>query len=87
VLAAVALMEKRGDPFVPSTMTLMGGPIDTRRNPTAVNPDGFIGRSFPYVIYHLSTPKVIQYGVRTLHDVAFTALTSAIEVRLTGPPR
>ncbi|TPN84122.1 polyhydroxyalkanoate depolymerase [Mesorhizobium sp. CU2] len=37
VLAAVALMEKRGDPFVPATMTLMGGPIDTRRNPTAVN--------------------------------------------------
>ncbi|TIT99058.1 MAG: polyhydroxyalkanoate depolymerase [Mesorhizobium sp.] len=37
VLGAVALMEKRGDPFVPSTMTLMGGPIDTRRNPTAVN--------------------------------------------------
>jgi poly(3-hydroxybutyrate) depolymerase len=37
VLAAVALMEARGDPFVPSTMTLMGGPVDTRRNPTAVN--------------------------------------------------
>ncbi|MEI9405185.1 polyhydroxyalkanoate depolymerase [Mesorhizobium argentiipisi] len=37
VLAAVAVMEKRGDPFVPSTMTLMGGPVDTRRNPTAVN--------------------------------------------------
>lgn len=37
VLAAVALMEAKGDPFVPSTMTLMGGPIDTRRNPTAVN--------------------------------------------------
>lgn len=37
VLAAVALMETRGDPFVPSTTTLMGGPIDTRRNPTAVN--------------------------------------------------
>ncbi|TPK90981.1 MULTISPECIES: polyhydroxyalkanoate depolymerase [unclassified Mesorhizobium] len=37
VLAAVALMEKRGDPFVPATMTLMGGPVDTRRNPTAVN--------------------------------------------------
>jgi poly(3-hydroxybutyrate) depolymerase len=37
VLAAVALMDKRGDPFVPSTMTLMGGPVDTRRNPTAVN--------------------------------------------------
>jgi poly(3-hydroxybutyrate) depolymerase len=37
VLAAVALMETKGDPFVPSTMTLMGGPIDTRSNPTAVN--------------------------------------------------
>ncbi len=37
VLAAVALMEAKGDRFVPSTMTLMGGPIDTRRNPTAVN--------------------------------------------------
>ena len=37
VLAAAALMEARGDRFAPATMTLMGGPIDTRRNPTAVN--------------------------------------------------
>ena len=37
VLAAVALMEKRGDPDAPTTMVLMGGPIDTRENPTAVN--------------------------------------------------
>ena len=37
VLAAVALMEGRGDPNAPSSMTLMGGPVDTRRNPTAVN--------------------------------------------------
>jgi poly(3-hydroxybutyrate) depolymerase len=37
VLAAVAVMEARGDPMAPATMTLMGGPIDTRRNPTAVN--------------------------------------------------
>ncbi|MCT8998143.1 polyhydroxyalkanoate depolymerase [Chelativorans intermedius] len=37
VLAAVALMEARGDRNLPATMTLMGGPIDTRRNPTAVN--------------------------------------------------
>ena len=37
VLAAVAVMEGRGDRCAPSTMTLMGGPIDTRRNPTAVN--------------------------------------------------
>jgi poly(3-hydroxybutyrate) depolymerase len=37
VLAAVALMEAEDDPDVPSSMVLMGGPIDTRRNPTAVN--------------------------------------------------
>jgi poly(3-hydroxybutyrate) depolymerase len=37
VLAAAAVMEKAGDPLSPSTMTLMGGPIDTRINPTAVN--------------------------------------------------
>ena len=37
VLAAVARMEADGDPFVPPSMVLMGGPIDTRVNPTAVN--------------------------------------------------
>lgn len=37
VIAAVALMEAQNDPNVPRSMTLMGGPIDTRRAPTAVN--------------------------------------------------
>jgi len=37
VLAAVALMEEDDDPLAPATMTLMGGPIDTRRAPTKVN--------------------------------------------------
>lgn len=37
VLAAVALMEAENDPYVPASMTLMGGPIDTRVAPTAVN--------------------------------------------------
>ena len=37
VLAAVSVMEAERDPFAPISMTLMGGPIDTRRNPTAVN--------------------------------------------------
>jgi poly(3-hydroxybutyrate) depolymerase len=37
VMAAVAIMEADEDPYVPSSMTLMGGPIDTRVNPTAVN--------------------------------------------------
>jgi len=37
VIAATAVMEAANDPFVPLSMTLMGGPIDTRSNPTAVN--------------------------------------------------
>lgn len=37
VLAAVSLMAADEDPCQPSSMTLMGGPIDTRVNPTAVN--------------------------------------------------
>ena len=37
VLAAVALMEADKDPYAPASMVLMGGPIDTRINPTAVN--------------------------------------------------
>ena len=37
VLAAVALMEAVEDPCIPRSMVLMGGPIDTRVNPTRVN--------------------------------------------------
>ena len=37
VMAAVAVMEADDDPYVPVSMVLMGGPIDTRVNPTAVN--------------------------------------------------
>ena len=36
VLAAVSLMASRGE-TTPLTMTMMGGPIDARRSPTAVN--------------------------------------------------
>jgi len=37
VLAAVALMAEADHPCQPRSMTLMGGPIDTRINPTKVN--------------------------------------------------
>ena len=37
VLAAVSLMAADGDAAQPASMTLMGGPIDTRRNPTQPN--------------------------------------------------
>lgn len=35
--AAVALMSEDNDPYTPRSMTLMGGPIDTRRGLTQVN--------------------------------------------------
>jgi poly(3-hydroxybutyrate) depolymerase len=37
VLAAVAVMSEDNNPATPRSMTLMAGPIDTRRNPTKVN--------------------------------------------------
>lgn len=37
VLAAVSLMADDNSPCLPKTMTLMGGPIDTRESPTQVN--------------------------------------------------
>ncbi|MEO1161497.1 MAG: polyhydroxyalkanoate depolymerase, partial [Pseudomonadota bacterium] len=37
VLAAISLMHQRKEKLLPASMMLMGGPIDTRRNPTEVN--------------------------------------------------
>jgi poly(3-hydroxybutyrate) depolymerase len=37
VLAATSVMSMAEDPYAPVTLTLMGGPIDTRRNPTVPN--------------------------------------------------
>jgi poly(3-hydroxybutyrate) depolymerase len=37
VMAAVARMEAAEDPYVPHSMVLIGGPIDTRINPNSVN--------------------------------------------------
>jgi poly(3-hydroxybutyrate) depolymerase len=37
VLAAISLMASAKDEKLPKTMTMMGGPIDPRRSPTAVN--------------------------------------------------
>lgn len=37
VLAAVSLMSARQNPYIPKSLVLMGGPIDTRESPTQVN--------------------------------------------------
>jgi poly(3-hydroxybutyrate) depolymerase len=42
VLAATALMAAAGELAVPKSLTLMGGPVDTRLSPTAVN---YVGAS------------------------------------------
>ncbi|MDE1916354.1 MAG: polyhydroxyalkanoate depolymerase [Sphingomonadales bacterium] len=47
VLAAVAVMAARNDPLQPRSMTLMGGPVDVRESPTAVN--------------HLATSKPMRW--------------------------
>ncbi|HVO13688.1 MAG TPA: polyhydroxyalkanoate depolymerase [Alphaproteobacteria bacterium] len=47
VLAAVSIMSAEGDKAAPRSMTMMGGPIDTRKNPTKVN-DVATGRSFDW---------------------------------------
>jgi len=57
VLAAISLMASNGEP-TPRTMTMMGGPIDARRSPTAVN-NLAINKSFEWfennVIYRVPT--------------------------------
>ena len=55
VLAAVSLMASAGEP-APRSLTLMGGPIDTRLNPTRVN--------------DLATTKSIEwFKANVIHDV------------------
>ncbi len=57
VLAAVSLMASRGE-LTPLTMTMMGGPIDARKSPTAVN-NLAMNKSFEWfeqnVIYRVPT--------------------------------
>jgi poly(3-hydroxybutyrate) depolymerase len=60
VMAAVALMEEDGDPNVPSSMILAGGPIDTRVNPTAVN-DVAVARGTDWFRNHVISPVPWPY--------------------------
>ena len=53
-LAAAALMAEDGDPAQPRSLTLMGGPVDARINPTKVNA--------------LANSKPIEWFERTLCD-------------------
>lgn len=58
VLAAVSLMEEDNDPAIPTSMTLMGAPIDSRIAPTEVN--GFAdGKDLSWFRRHLI--KVVPF--------------------------
>jgi poly(3-hydroxybutyrate) depolymerase len=62
VLAAAALMASAGEQEVRS-LTLMGGPIDTRRNPTAVN-DFATGHSLSWFETYLTDRVPVRYPGR-----------------------
>jgi len=66
VLAAISLMASDNEPVMPKTMVMMGGPIDPRKSPTAVND---LATNKPYnwfennVIYNVP-PNYPGYGRR-----------------------
>jgi poly(3-hydroxybutyrate) depolymerase len=59
VLCAMSLLAQDNDPALPHTMIMMGGPIDARRNPTAVNSFA-MGRPYSW------------FEDRVIHRVPFT---------------
>ncbi len=80
VLAAVSLMASANEPVMPKTMTMMGGPIDPRASPTAVN-DLATNKPFTWfennVIYNVP-PNYPGYGRRVypgfLQHAGFVAM-------------
>ncbi len=80
VLAAIALMASAKEPVMPKTMTMMGGPIDPSKSPTAVN-DLATDKPFSWfennVIYNVP-PNYPGYGRRVypgfLQHAGFVAM-------------
>lgn len=62
-LAAVALMAEDANPACPRSLTLMGGPVDVRINPTAVN-DLATGNSFEWFEENLIHNVPLRYEGR-----------------------
>ncbi|MBD3730842.1 MAG: polyhydroxyalkanoate depolymerase [Sphingomonadales bacterium] len=59
-LAATAVMAGDGNPFRPATLTMMGGPIDTRESPTTVN-DVAMDRPIEWFRHNVVATVPIQY--------------------------
>jgi poly(3-hydroxybutyrate) depolymerase len=58
--AATAIMARTGHPCRPLTLTMMGGPIDTRESPTAVN-DHAITKSYVWFKHNVITDVPVNY--------------------------
>lgn len=59
VLAAVSLMASKGE-FTPRTLTMMGGPIDARKSPTAVN-NLAMNKSYEWFEYNVIYRVPVNY--------------------------
>jgi poly(3-hydroxybutyrate) depolymerase len=59
-LAATAIMARDGHPCRPLTLTMMGGPIDTRESPTAVN-DHAITKPYVWFKHNVITDVPVNY--------------------------
>jgi poly(3-hydroxybutyrate) depolymerase len=57
--AAAAIMSARGDAARPKTLTMMGGPIDTREAPTAVNT---LATQRPHAWFQSNVIATVPYG-------------------------
>ncbi len=63
VLAAISRMEAEDHPLLPRSATLLGGPVDTRRAPTAVNAFAQ-GRDIGWFRHHCIHPVPLRYRGR-----------------------
>jgi poly(3-hydroxybutyrate) depolymerase len=83
LLAAVALMSTAKDPLVPRTMTMMGGPIDTRKSPTIVDQLATVRdlEWFENTVIHKVPPNYPGAGRRVypgfLQHFSFVAMNAA----------
>src|SRR5690606_35593900 len=58
--AATAIMGAEGDPCRPATLTMMGGPVDTRASPTSVN-DVAMDRPLSWFRNNVSATVPVNY--------------------------
>jgi poly(3-hydroxybutyrate) depolymerase len=80
--AATAVMAKAKNPCRPVTLTMMGGPIDTRESPTAVN-DHAITKPYVWFKHNVITTVPANYpGVGRQVYPGFVQLTSFMSMNL-----